>query len=70
MLDTDIQRRNKNLKHSESFYDVEVMPTTLDASISNEVKKLEISKANRHKLLYDLFQAYYDTRHIHHMHKM
>jgi coproporphyrinogen III oxidase-like Fe-S oxidoreductase len=45
------QRRNENLKISEGFHDVDVIPTTLDASTSNEMQKLEISKAVRYKQL-------------------
>jgi len=45
----NIERRNENLNNSENFHDVELMPTTLDASISNEVQKLKISKADRHR---------------------
>ena len=44
------ERRNENLNISEDFHDVELMTTTLDASNSNKVKKLKISKANRRKL--------------------
>lgn len=46
-INSDIQRHNENLKKFESFHDVEVIPATLDTSTSNEVQKLEISKANR-----------------------
>jgi len=42
-----IKRCNENLKPSEDFHDIEFIPTTLDASSSNEVKKLKISKADR-----------------------
>ncbi|MEI6774535.1 MAG: hypothetical protein WCL18_07295 [bacterium] len=56
------QRRNKNLIRSggENFHDVEVIPTTSDASTSSlpaqagEVQKLEISEADRCKRLQKL----------------
>ena len=44
---SDIERHNEKSKISESFHDVELMPIALDASNSNEVQKLKISKANR-----------------------
>lgn len=44
------ERRDEKSTISENFHDVELMPTTLDASNSNKVKKLKISKANRRKL--------------------
>jgi len=43
---TAIQRHNENLISFESFHDVEVIPSTLDTSISNEMQKFKISKAN------------------------
>lgn len=45
-------RHKKNTKISESFYDVERIPTTLDTSNINEVQKLEIAKAVRYKNRY------------------
>lgn len=44
------ERRDEKSNILENFHDVELMPTTLDGSNSNKVKKLEISKANGHKL--------------------
>ncbi|MCX6822841.1 MAG: Asp-tRNA(Asn)/Glu-tRNA(Gln) amidotransferase subunit GatB [candidate division SR1 bacterium] len=46
----DIQRRDENLKLSESFHDVEVIPTTGETVSTNEVKGSQISKA----VVYDL----------------
>jgi hypothetical protein len=40
------------MKASESFYDVEKIPTPLDTSNLNEMQKLEISKAVRYKNRY------------------
>lgn len=40
-------RRNKNLNNNEDFNGVEIMPTTLEHSSSNKVKKLNSSKADR-----------------------
>lgn len=45
-------RHKKNMKASESFYDVEKIPTPLDTSNLNEMQKLEISKAVRYKNRY------------------
>jgi len=45
-------RHNKNTKLPEGFYDVEGIPTSLDASTLNEVQKLEISKAVRYRNRY------------------
>lgn len=42
-------RRNENLNFHDGFHDVEIMPTTLEHSSSNEVKKLDSSKADRRK---------------------
>lgn len=47
-MNGDIQRHNENLNNFESFHDVEIIPATLDTSTSNEVQRLEISKANRY----------------------
>jgi hypothetical protein len=46
-LEEVIERRNENLKGTESFHDVEIIPTASDASISNEVQKLKISEEDR-----------------------
>lgn len=46
-LEEITQRHNENLKISESFHDVEVIPANSDASILNEVWKLEISESDR-----------------------
>gem|GEM_PF-6205360 len=43
-----IERRDENSSISENFHDVELIPKTLDAPISNEVKKLKTSKADRY----------------------
>lgn len=46
-LEEIIERHNESLKGTESFHDVEIIPTTSDASISNEVQKLKISEVDR-----------------------
>jgi len=42
-----IERHNENLKYSENFHDVEIIPTTFDALSQNKMKESKISKANR-----------------------
>jgi len=54
-LEEIIERHNESLKGTDSFHDVEIIPTTSDASISNEVQKLKISEADRWKYSDDLF---------------
>lgn len=44
------ERRDEKSNIPENFHDVELMPMILDASNSNKVKKLKISKTNRRKL--------------------